>query len=367
MHNSLTRSAVVLASFAIGGCKSTVEPDKVRQARPDPAALVAKAIGKAHVPPTSPWGSRAECERALERAKATRIDTSTPRVANWNVRYFPDGSEHGPEDRQTDLDWLACAIALLDVDVLAVQEFKENERARASAVELIRKLNALTGRSYELELADCDRRDVQHPGFFYDTKQVSATLVRDIPELNPEPQCSNSASPGFAAYLEFKAGPDFHFVVVHAYAGGAKKEHGRRQTFLGALDRVTAQLSRSGRDTDVLVTGDFNTSGCSDCEPAVTSKDETSSLAKRVAGFRSPLRLVPASESCTFVLRNEPVLLDHFLASTSMKETPAAALALVSGYCGVAKCRDVFPDPQAERRLSDHCPLVLELSAEDLD
>lgn len=367
MLNGCVRSALLLAGVLIAGCKAKVESARVALPKPDPAAVVAKALGKGHVPADSPWASRAECEKALARAKTTRTSPSSPRIANWNVRYFPDGSEKGPEDQQTDLDWLACSIALLDVDVLAVQEFKENERAKASAAELIRKLNALTGRSYVLELARCDPSDVQHPGFLYDSRRVSATLLRSIPELNPEPKCSNSASPGFASYLKFKAGPDFHFVVIHAYAGNDRREHAKRQTFLGALERVTGELTRSVRDTDVLITGDFNTTGCSNCEPVIKGKDETSSLAQRVSSFRAPLRLVPANEACSFVLNNEPVLIDHFLASVSMNEVPGAATAQVSGYCGAVHCRDVFPEPKAEKRLSDHCPLVLELSSEDQD
>jgi hypothetical protein len=67
------------------------------------------------------------------------------------------------------------------------------------------------------------------------------------------------------------------------------------------------------------------------------------------------------------VLRNQPMLLDHFLVSTTMAEVAPSNTALVSGYCAAAHCRDVFPEPQAYKTLSDHCPIVLELSNGDHD
>jgi endonuclease/exonuclease/phosphatase family metal-dependent hydrolase len=328
--------------------------------------LVAKTIGKGHVAKDSPWASRAACLTELDRKRATPERDSSPRMATWNVRYFPDGSEHGVEDQATDLEWLACAIALLDVDVLAVQEFKADARARASAEELLRRLNELTGRSYRLELARCEPSDVQHPGLLYDERRVSAKHFRDVPELNPDEQCSNSASPGFASYLSFEGGPDFHLLVIHAYAGGAQREHAKRRQFLDALERTAEQVTRVVPDSDLVVTGDFNTSGCSDCNPVIDSAGEAHALGERIATFGSPLRLVSSSETCSFA-GEHPALLDHFLVSSSLQELPSGARAVVSGVCAASHCDDVFPRAKAERALSDHCPVLLELQDRDLD
>jgi endonuclease/exonuclease/phosphatase family metal-dependent hydrolase len=356
---------VLLSSLFVVGCNCS-DPEKPRKAATDPAGVVAKAIGKGHVAKDSPWASRAACEAELERRRATETRDSSPRMATWNVRYFPDGSEHGVEDQPTDLDWLACSIALLDVDVLAVQEFKADARARDAVQRLLRRLGELTSRRYRLELARCEPSDVQHPGLLYDERRVTAEHLRDLPELNPDEKCSNSASPGFAAYLSFQGGPDLHVIVVHAYAGNGRREHAKRGQFLKALESSVGELARVVPDPDLVVTGDFNTSGCRDCSPALDSAAEARTLAERVAAFAAPLRSVPSSGGCSFA-GQEPALLDHFLVSASLQELPRDAKAVVSGFCGESECREVFPKAKAERALSDHCPVVLQLQNRDLD
>ena len=47
-----------------------------------------------------------------------------------------------------------------------------------------------------------------------------------------------------------------------------------------------------------------------------------------------------------------------------IKETKAR----VTGYCGVAKCKKIKGAyPAAYRRLSDHCPVVVEITNQDKD
>jgi exonuclease III len=58
--------------------------------------------------------------------------------------------------------------------------------------------------------------------------------------------------------------------------------------------------------------------------------------------------------------------LDHVVVSTGMQE--AGATARVTGYCAVAGCANITgPMPAAAERLSDHCPVVLEIQDRDLD
>lgn len=358
-------ASVLFGSVLAVGC-SCSETQETGKAAADPAGVVARAIGKGHVAKDSPWASRAACQAELERQRTTAPRDSSPRMATWNVRYFPDGSEHGVEDQPTDLDWLACAIALLDVDVLAVQEFKADDHAQAAAQELLRKLRELTSRNYRLELARCEPRDVQHPGLLYDEGRVTAKHLRDLPRLNPDEKCSNAASPGFASYLSFEGGPDFHLLVIHAYAGNGSSEHAKRGRFLQALERSLGELARVEADRDVVVTGDFNTSGCQDCSPGIDAAAEAHELAQRVGSFATPLRSVQSSEACSFA-GERPALLDHFLVSSSFEELPNDARAVVSGVCAASHCRGVFPKAKAERSLSDHCPVLLQLQNRDLD
>jgi endonuclease/exonuclease/phosphatase family metal-dependent hydrolase len=364
----VTKTTGLLAVLLLSACDPKSKASARAAKTAAPVATIAKALGKGHVSESSPWASRAECERALESRKPASPGNGAARIGTWNVRYFPDGSADGEGTAyRLDTDWLACSIALLDVDVLAVQEFKNTPRDQASAVQLIDSLNRRTGRSYKLELARCEWDGAARPGVLYDAGRVPVTSFETASDLSSDKRCSDSQVPGLTAYVSLPGGPDFHLVVIHAPAGNQRKEHGKRQASLQALNRLAHQLAGSNGDRDVVVTGDFNTSGCTDCDPAIDSVAETRSLGVGIAGFQTPLRLVPANGTCSFVLDNQPMLLDHFLLTKDMQEVPASVTALVSGYCAAAQCKDVLPTATAEKRLSDHCPLVLELPRSEQD
>ena len=58
--------------------------------------------------------------------------------------------------------------------------------------------------------------------------------------------------------------------------------------------------------------------------------------------------------------------LDHLMASTGMQEV--AASARVTGYCALAACANITGAmPAAAERLSDHCPVVVDIQGRDLD
>lgn len=359
---SVIRITGLLTVVLLWGCNSKTKGSAQVKERVEPIATIAEALGKGHVPSSSPWASRAECERALEGRQSANRANAPVRIGTWNVRYFPDGSASGEDAAQRlDPDWLACSIALLDVDVLAVQEFRGTPRAQAAATQLIDSLNRRTGRSYKLELARCESEQAPRPGILYDSARGTVTSVETAADLSSDKRCTDSEVPGLTAYLSMPGGPNFHLIVIHAPAGNQRTAHGKRQANLRALNRLTHQLARSNGDRDVVVTGDFNTSGCKDCAPAIDSVAETRSLDENIAGFQTPLRLIPANATCSFVLDNQPMLLDHFLVAKDMAEVSASATTLVSGYCGAAQCKDVLPTPDAETRMSDHCPLLLEL------
>jgi endonuclease/exonuclease/phosphatase family metal-dependent hydrolase len=355
-----------LSLLLLFGCNSKAKARDTTKV--EPVATIAKALGKGHVPSSSPWASRDECERALEGRKLTRTGSGLARIGTWNVRYFPDGTASGEDAALLqDLEWLACSIALLEVDVLAVQEFKDTPRARALATQLLDSLNRRTGRSYELELARCESDAAPRPGIIYDRGRSLLTSFETAAGAGSDARCSSSEAPGFVAYVRLAGGPDFHLVVIHAPAGDERTGHGQRGAGWLALNELTRRLARSNGDSDVIVAGDLNTSGCKDCAPPIDSPTETRSLAERIASFHTPLRLVPANGTCSFVLHNQPMLLDHFLVAKDMVEVAASATASVSGYCGAAQCKDVLPPANAEKRLSDHCPILLELPRADRD
>ncbi len=76
------------------------------------------------------------------------------------------------------------------------------------------------------------------------------------------------------------------------------------------------------------------------------------------------MKVIP---QCTHYFRGRGSWLDHVLVANNLKETTAAS-ARVTGYCAVAGCKRIEGDyPLAYRRLSDHCPVVLEMSNRDED
>lgn len=315
----------------------------------------------------SAWTSANDCEDTAP----SRTSTRPPRVGAWNIRYFPDSEEGEPQDPEdgTDVEWLSCAVASLEVDVLAVQEFKNTPRALEKRQELVEALNRRTGGDWKLETAPCKPEDVQHPGFLYDASRVTGTAFRELPAMNPYPECSNDASPGFAGYFAIEGGPDFHFVSTHLHSGTSQQAIEGRAQAIAVMPRVAAEAQAVAPDTDVLFAGDFNTSGCDECSPVVTSTDEIGGIpSKLLHGESAPLRLVEASERCSREDGDQSYLLDHFAAANAMQEVPAEAVVQVSGFCSEGACdRLRLWHEDARARLSDHCPILLDLAADDDD
>jgi hypothetical protein len=318
-------------------------------------------------PEPSTWTSRRDCETLLA---GRRQNAETPRIGTWNIRYFPDSQEQSQSDQEkaTDVPWLACAIASLDVDVLAVQEFKTTDLAIQKQGELIQRLNELTSGDWQLQLAACNPAEVQHPGFLYDASRITGTNFREIPILNPNPVCDNVASPGFGGYFKVAGGPDFHLISVHFTAGNSVEGIEGRDYSFSALQAVADEAIGLVADNDVFFTGDFNTSGCPDCSPEVSSAAEVAERGQEVAAMATPLTLLGASESCTRHVDNDPPLMDLFLVSQGSAEVPGESIAHVSGICEATACgrlRNWLED--ARNRLSDHCPVLLDLGAQDDD
>jgi hypothetical protein len=115
-------------------------------------------------------------------------------------------------------------------------------------------------------------------------------------------------------------------------------------------------------DRDVVVLGDYNTMGRQD-SPPVSAQEELAVMDGELApGFRR-LSMTP---NCTEYFEGKAGALAHVVASTGMQE--AAATARVTGYCALAACTDLAGRlPAAAQRLSDHCPVVVDIQDRDLD
>lgn len=312
------------------------------------------------------WTSRSDCETLQAEH---RSDARPPRVGTWNIRFFPDSveGEQTDPDKATDVPWAACAIASLGVDVLVVQEFKNSPAALEKQRELVDRLNELTGGDWQLELDQCTPAELQHPGFLFDKKRVRGEAFREIPSMNPDPVCSNEISPGFAGYFSIEGGPDFHLIAVHGATGSVSEQLEKRALITAAMEPVSNDAMAVNPDADILFAGDFNSVGCESCDPVVSNEEENTLLGQTVAGFQPSLTLLPTSEACTRVADDMPHI-DHVLAAADMAEVPSGSTVHVTGICEEISCdRQVNWLEDAYDRLSDHCPLILDLAATDDD
>lgn len=315
-----------------------------------------------------PFGSRAECEAALRARSERPMRAAQPpdsghRIGTWNVRWFPRGSADGKDRSQrTDIAWLACTIALLDVDVLALQEIVGDLEGRRAALDLTARLDELTGGRYRLELDECsDGR--QHVGLLWDEERVELRDVRSIAALNPTGQmCGSSLRPGFGAHARFADGTDLHVISVHLDSGEKARDFEHRARSAAALSKVVEQLAAT--DRDVLVLGDYNAMGCEDCEPKLSAADELVGLdaSLRASGLE---RLVHAraDNRCSHYYRGRAGLLD--LAAASSRLASHVETASAQGVCDALSCKrpERGETVAAWQSLSDHCPVVVQLKS----
>lgn len=311
------------------------------------------------VPPDSPWSSPAACQRALAARKGHTAWHPAARIGTWNVRFYPDGAPFLRRDphRATDIAWLSCGIAWLDVDVLAVQEFKRSERARRATRQLVAELDHLTGGSWKLSLDDCPNDSVNHVGFLYDRAHVEAHDFRRVARFNPKGgACDYAEDPGWMGDFDFKNGLELSLVAVHMVSGERHEAYAlRRKSWDAFKDSLALAENRP-----VLVAGDLNTAGCRDCKPAVAARTEIASLSHWLSD--NSFQLVPADARCSEYWGDRPFLLDHF-AIAHGASLPVASRAHVAGFCDAVECAR-FPRhamPTAFQHLSDHCPVLLDI------
>lgn len=314
----------------------------------------------------SPWSTPEACRAGLTKRRVRAPGTA--RIGTWNVRWFPDGvpGKRPPPDAATDLEWLACAIALLDVDVLAVQEFKTHPAAVAATAQLTAALDRSAGGRWRAAFDDCENVAGQHVGLLYDAARVSARGFTTYGGLNPHGvACQDQLRPGFGAHFRFPGGLDLHVISVHLKSGGERRSLTLRQRSVTALPGAVSEARAVVADEDVVFAGDFNTMGCGSCSPPVSAGEELEDFRRRLVG--PGLRAVAPTVGCTEYFRGHGALLDHFVVAGALAELPAGASAEVSGVCGAVACAPRRSRSLAEERLSDHCPLVLSLVDRDWD
>jgi endonuclease/exonuclease/phosphatase family metal-dependent hydrolase len=344
--------------------------------------IAARYVGRtiAGSPPPGPltdaerlvWTSPEGCQQVVQSGgRMAPSHATTLRVGTWNIRWFPRGcpSHDACPEQATDIPWLACTMAWMNVDLLALQEILATPDAEFSLNALRTELERLAGGSWQVDLQSCGGASHQHVGFLWKGARVALLQLTDVWELNgaatgaTASACAGNLRPGRYALAKTPIGADFHILSVHFDSGTTSRDYNHRRQAaqrIGAIAMGNTPIL--SLDQDVLVLGDYNTMGRQDAPP-ISAQEELAVFDGELApGFRR----LPMMPNCTEYFEGHAGTLDHLVVSTGMQES--AATARVTGYCALAGCADLTGAmPAASERLSDHCPVVLEIQDRDLD
>lgn len=325
-----------------------------------PSAKAPRAGTSRSSSPSPVWSSPEACQQALREGRREPRAPGVARLGSWNVRWFPDGKPGAASPGEgTDLEWLACVVHYLDVDALAVQEFK----ADAEALERWRQHLEAHGGKYALTLDDCPGVGRQHVGILVRTDRVEASPATTYGELNPlGSPCSGGLRPGLGQRLSFPGGLDLTLIAVHLDSGETARDWGHRRLAPEAMGAVARRLAAELGDGDVVFAGDFNVMGCGRCRPRVSASEELEALSRAWVTQQPSLRHIASPPACTWA-GGKAAVLDHFV-SADLAELPSGARAVARGLCE-RSCQQ--RRALAYERLSDHCPVLLDIPDRDLD
>lgn len=358
--------------FASGEAEPTLtrHPRKAKRQRANVRRRI-QSVGESTAMGSDAFSNPEACQAALRRGERFKRAQGTARVAAWNVRWFPDGVPGNPSEttRATDVDWMACVLAWMQADVVALSEIKSRAYSEGALTRLTSQLDGLTSGRYKLRLDDCPDQNGQHVAFLVNEQRVAATDWQMHPSLNPNGDaCAGQLRPGLGVKLRFPGGLDLHAIAVHLKSGVEPRDIGLRRKSIDALERIVASVTERSRDADLLVAGDFNTMGCRSCADMQRSAAEASWLDTRLKAFRPELARIPSDIGCSLYYQRQPTLLDHFVMTRATQELLPGTQAIVLGHCRELGCEGYSgKDPDSVSRLSDHCPILLSLLDQDLD
>ena len=319
------------------------------------------------------WKSSTDCQRVVKDGGRMAIPVpDTLRVGTWNIRWFPHGS---PPDRPeqaatpTDLEWLVCTLVWMQTDILVVQESLTTAKARAAWDRILTALERHTGHTWQWSVQECGQPDGHHVGILWNVSRVTLSAFQSLWSLNSKATsahnpCEGGLRPGHYAHVQSKRQPgaDFHVIGLHLKSGPTVFAVEARQKALNRIDTAVAPFLEE--DEDVIILGDLNVMGAGDRH---SQRSELKYLRRKVAketpGFDD---LVP-EPGCSHYFRGRGDWLDHVLVAKDMDEMRTRS-ARVTGYCAVAGCRRIKGEyPPAYQRLSDHCPVIVEIDNLDKD
>ena len=360
----LVAGFIVVATF--GGLDAVLA--YAFDAEPHPAVHQSTSAEEALV-----WKSSTHCERVVKDGGRMAVpDPDVLRVGTWNIRWFPHGSPPDRQDRSippTDLEWLTCTLIWMQTDILVVQESLTTTGARSAWDRTLTALDRRTGASWQWSVQACGRPDGHHVGMLWNANRVTLSAVQSLWHLNSKATsaqnpCEGGLRPGHYARVQSKRQPgaDFHVIGLHLKSGPTVAAVEARHAALNRIDAAVVRFLEE--DRDVMILGDFNTMGAGDRH---SQRSELKYLRRMVAKESPGFHDLAPKPRCSHYFRGRGDWLDHVLVSQDMTEIRTRSVR-VTGYCAVAGCRRIKGQyPLAYRRLSDHCPVIIEIENRDLD
>ena len=354
---TLWNTGGVLVSLA-GAFKATHDP-VIHQSPSQEEALV--------------WKSSTDCQRVVKDGGRMAVPVpDTLRVGTWNIRWFPHGSppdQPEPAAAPTDLEWLTCTLVWMQTDILVVQESLTTVEARTAWDRILTALERHTGQTWQWSVQECGKPDGHHVGTLWNESRVTLSAFQSLWSLNGKATsahnpCEGGLRPGHYAHVQSQRQPgaDFHLIGLHLKSGPTVFAVEARQKALNRIDTAVAPFLEM--DEDVIILGDLNTMGAGDRH---SQRSELKYLRRKVAKETPGLDVLFPEPRCSHYFRGRGDWLDHVLVAKDMDEIRTRP-ARVTGYCAVTGCRRIKGDyPLAYQRLSDHCPVVVEIDDRDRD
>ncbi len=319
------------------------------------------------------WKSSTDCERVVKDGGRMAVPSpDTLRVGTWNIRWFPHGSPPDQPDQTiapTDLEWLTCTLVWMQTDILVVQESLTTAQARAAWNRVLTALKQRTGDAWQWSVQQCGKPDGHHVGMLWNASRATLSAFQSLWPLNSRATsahnpCKGGLRPGHYARVQstHQPGADFHVIGLHLKSGPTVFAVEARHTALNRIDTAVAPFLEE--DRDVIILGDLNTMGAGDRH---SQRSELKYLRRKVAKETPGFDDLFPEPRCSHYFRGRGDWLDHVLVAKDMDEISMRS-ARVTGYCAVAGCRRIKGEyPLAYQRLSDHCPVIIEIDNRDLD
>jgi endonuclease/exonuclease/phosphatase family metal-dependent hydrolase len=287
------------------------------------------------------------------------------RIVNWNIRNYPLDERPQEVDlgysRRTNICDLEAVLGGLDADILGVAEIRDTRRFPP----ILRR--AGSPRDYRIELSRWGGEHGQRVGVAWDDRVLE--LVGEPTEISEVALDDPALRPALAVQLRGRTDRHVDLLVIQVHLKSAPSGYERRVRQYRALARWVRESGHS----DVVVMGDFNTTGeLLSREPIrVGPVDAELAVADRILAAAG-LRRLPNATGCSEYWEGPggrdgvqvPSLLDHVYVRGVDRLGPDAAVHAWL-HCFRHACQDLVSRPGEEDGtfwdVSDHCPITVDV------